>query len=1091
MDFLNKFRKPIVLFPLILIVIELVLFIANYKPGTYLIGWDNIMPEFDLRLNMERSIFSIWQEYRGLGVLDGLAHAANLMHTIYIALLSVVLPDSMLRYAYISLTHIVGGVAFFLLLRKLTRNDLAAFAGSLLYMFNLGIVQMYFAPLEVFATHFAALPLLALLITNALEKTNLKNLTILFLGAFLVSPQGFVPTVFIAFLILFFFMLLVNLLQKMEFKKVFLVALIVFAANAFWMIPYTFSAAQTGGDIKNSRINQFSSEEIFYRNKTFGDLANVTSLKGFMIDSIELDPTTFDNAYFMQKWRDISETPLYIIIHLVFFGLMSVGIIGIILKRKTEYAPYALTLFVAFVFLANSTPLFSTINEAIRNNFPLISEAFRFPFTKFITVFAFCFAVLATLGISFVLNRFKNYQKAIVIGLMITIGILSYPAFLGHFNSPYLKQEVPKEYLSLFKYMQSRSPTERVVLFPVQTFWNWQYRDWGQRGSGFSWYGMPQPIMERAFDPWSPYDEQFYNEISYASNTQNSELFESVLRKYDISYILLDESIINTLSPKEINFDSIKKFFATQKMLSREKDFGDLILYKVNTQEGWIYELNANTTKEVLPNYSFEKEDNIYSLTDNYVTAKNNPSVVNLFPSLFSEKLQENLEFNIENKEEEYILTPKNKLPDNISDYILRIPSMFETEFLIPVAVNYSDRQLQLTPQYPKISINGAEVEINDSPIIVTPEEITDPISVEFIETKQKINLSQNAAQAYIINPTVNSIKFINENGDKEIVYVDSSSLNKEAFYARLQNEKIESISISVPKISSPTQSINNLIPDRKYEIKENLSQLFSNSYSTTLVRQGSDSVDLSAIDGSSELTFYMKDLHHEASYILFANTQYKSGLPMRFYLDNDTERKAEVETVLSKTIENSTIVIPKSSNYFRGYGFHFTVRSVGKELASSSISDIEVYPFPAGLIRGVRFIDEETYANTTNSNPKVKVPYEKINTSLYTAEKSKSNRYIVLSQAYDIGWKAYEVKNASWFNTHFPMISGNKLENHVMVNNWANGWKTENGGETVIIFVPSYFQILGQFITFTGGLLLLVLALIRHHTHKKHAHKN
>ena len=44
-------------------------------------------------------------------------------------------------------------------------------------------------------------------------------------------------------------------------------------------------------------------------------------------------------------------------------------------------------------------------------------------------------------------------------------------------------------------------------------------------------------------------------------------------------------------------------------MLSREKDFGDLILYKVNTQEGWIYELNANTTKEVLPNYSFEKED--------------------------------------------------------------------------------------------------------------------------------------------------------------------------------------------------------------------------------------------------------------------------------------------------------------------------------------------------------------------------------------------------------------------------------------------------------------------------------------------------
>src|SRR3972149_9988357 len=111
MNFLKKLN-PKFLFPGTIILIEVILFFANFKPGTYLIGWDNIMPEFNLKLNFTRSIFSIWQEYRGLGVLDGLAHSANLMHTVYIWLLSIFLPDSMLRYVYTHLTHLIGGVAF-------------------------------------------------------------------------------------------------------------------------------------------------------------------------------------------------------------------------------------------------------------------------------------------------------------------------------------------------------------------------------------------------------------------------------------------------------------------------------------------------------------------------------------------------------------------------------------------------------------------------------------------------------------------------------------------------------------------------------------------------------------------------------------------------------------------------------------------------------------------------------------------------------------------------------------------------------------------------------------------------------------------
>ena len=50
---IKNFTKPVFLFPLLLILVELILFAANYKPGTYLIGWDNIMPEFNFSANFE------------------------------------------------------------------------------------------------------------------------------------------------------------------------------------------------------------------------------------------------------------------------------------------------------------------------------------------------------------------------------------------------------------------------------------------------------------------------------------------------------------------------------------------------------------------------------------------------------------------------------------------------------------------------------------------------------------------------------------------------------------------------------------------------------------------------------------------------------------------------------------------------------------------------------------------------------------------------------------------------------------------------------------------------------------------------------
>ena len=96
------------------------LFITNYVPGTILSGWDNLHPEFDFGLNIKRSIFAVWQEYQGVGLLGGMAHAADLPRQIFLLFLSLFLPLNSLRYIWTFIMLFVGSAgAYFLIIHGL------------------------------------------------------------------------------------------------------------------------------------------------------------------------------------------------------------------------------------------------------------------------------------------------------------------------------------------------------------------------------------------------------------------------------------------------------------------------------------------------------------------------------------------------------------------------------------------------------------------------------------------------------------------------------------------------------------------------------------------------------------------------------------------------------------------------------------------------------------------------------------------------------------------------------------------------------------------------------------------------------------
>lgn len=225
--------------PLLLIgVFWLVSVFTNFEENTWLVGWDNTMPELNFSASFQKSFYGIWQEYRGLGVLDGMAHTANIVHLLFIFLISRILPLQMVRYVFIFLMHLSGGLGFyFLLWHKVFKKDkdmnqwISAF-GALFYMFNIGVIQMFYIPLELFVIHFGFLPWLFIVLINLVEKQNKKNIWRFLVINLLAVSQAHVPSIFIAYVIgvsLYLFNYFINNKDIVRAKKSKIIGLVFFA----------------------------------------------------------------------------------------------------------------------------------------------------------------------------------------------------------------------------------------------------------------------------------------------------------------------------------------------------------------------------------------------------------------------------------------------------------------------------------------------------------------------------------------------------------------------------------------------------------------------------------------------------------------------------------------------------------------------------------------------------------------------------------------------------------------------------------------------------------------------------------------------
>lgn len=694
----------------ILFGVVVALFLTNYTPGTWLTGWDNLHSEFNFKLNIYRSLFSVWQEYQGLGLLAGMGHASDIVRQLFLWLISLILPGELIRYYYHFLILFAGssGVYTFvthILLPHHEDRKKAGFLASLFYLFNLGTVQYMYVPFEPYSTFLGFFPWELWALFKFLEHPTRKNLALFALINIAALGQAYVQTVFLVYVMIVGFILSIHALLKrnaVSLKHLALIPLTIFCVNAFWLMPNLYFVAKNVGVTQNAMQNRMATDKFYEMNKNRGTIQDFALLKEFYYDFYDYNQKTDRFDYLLADWRYHMELPLIKVIGYLFFLVVLAGI-----SHKTKYRPYLIGIFaISGIVFLSSTVFFSLINDVMRA-FPLSNQIFRNPFTKFIVPAIFVFSV----GFGIGAIRLKRIPFVM---FLVLVAIYAIPAFKGNYIAKQMRVSIPTQYFELFDYFKTQDKNARIMNLPQGTYWGWYFYRWGGRGSGFLWYGIEQPIMDRAFDVWSNQLEGYYWELSYALKKRDVELFNQVIKKYHIAYVIYDEDLM--FSDHLNSFKIIlkqKDILANNPKVNHVATFGKISVYKTNlkTQLAQNLALGTNLPSANPPEKFMLKDEHFLTLST-YSSRNGEDGNTLLYPfgSMFTKRFQDERTFGITQTNGNIVLS--TSIPSGT--YTLHTPSLSATEQFLPVEIfaKRAGNELVLRTQLitPVVAVNNNAV---------------------------------------------------------------------------------------------------------------------------------------------------------------------------------------------------------------------------------------------------------------------------------------------------------------------------------------------------------------------------------------------
>lgn len=1044
---------------LILFLLSLILFIVNYHPGKSLLGWDNTIPQYNFSLNFKRIIQSAWQQYRGLGSAQVMSDGANLPLLLIMKVIVLFTGLTQSRYFLQILLHFFGGLGIYFLIENEIKKYLSqifkikdfhskplALMAAVFYMFNLMTVQMFYTPLEAFNYHFVLLPWGILSLLTYIKKKSKKNLLFLFLVHLLTLPASYVSTFFIVYCVVFFLILFFNLFsKKIDLKHFFIAALTLIIINSAWLLPYLISVKYKTQEVSNSTINLLSTKEMLFKNQDFGDLKSILSFGGFSLDYTDLDEQG-NSVFLMDAWHNLYQHHWYQWLNIVLSCLAFLGFFLILFysfkTKNFQCFPFIVLLGFSFMILANNTVIVREIVNLIYQ-VPIIGQIFRTPFTKFSLLYVFCLSIcLVAIG-SFFQAKLKrnNLYFYLVIFLIFTSTL---PSFWGHFFYQRLFVNIPDAYFELNQFLSNSYPNAKVAIFPLYDFWGWDFHDWGYRGSGFSWQMIEQSLLHRTFDPHSKTSEEFYLEILEAFYSLDYKAFQKVLDKYHVQFFLIDRSLIYKKQDKDMDYLKIRAFLKkVNAELVFEKDNLFLFYYGQNT--GLEKNVTALGNYKLTNNYfDYQSRDSLYQNLSpiNYIYSADNQNTIYYPFAHIRQKRPLDLAFVNERLVlNSSIYTGKEKK--------LTIPALAEKQkYFLPAKIFYQENQVILEfPYFIEVVFANNRERVMGIPRLVV--EVTAPDQEIILNINdQEIELSKDQTKEIVLDNLIigEPIALATYSQDKQNI---KENIFPKQIWNNVLREKYYTLADDVNEISL-------VLPVLKTEY--DLDQEINNCDVFGRGTVDKKKVDFGVIFEASNNGVTCSNialLNSSTKYdsILYLKGENITGRNMLFKIYNKASKYNEFSYLPRDSIYESYLFLPAKEKFDENiYEVHLDNKAYQNIASKNYLSKIVHYQLPVSD----DWISSIVYENPNTQSIESAIDIQNLDENNYWRYSASLNvkndtSILALGQSYDPGWVAY-VRGKS----------GQKFE-HVLVNNWANGWKVPSGEyEIVIKFWPQQLVYLG-----------------------------
>jgi len=528
-----------------LILILAVILVFNFKPGYFILGNDNYSPELNPTLSVKRFLENpAWRSYRALGVASDSDQADFPRAILYFAL-SKALPLWMISQLFVFACLFTGVISTAFLtvhllkdILKKKETETVLFVSGLVYLTGLLTIWIFFSPLNAFVAVYAFLPLLLYRLSLFINDSCPKNALYLFLSSLAISTAGLVPTIFIIVIaIILFFSLYKIIKTKTNLKNTLLAFLIFIIPHLSWILPFTIYVKTNTEALQESFINRmltpdFVESEIKYNTPT-------NTLR-FYSSWIEVKNNDGSDVYPYRDWYQNSPSALFLGLLPIFLTIFSLSFV----KKKSTLLFFPLLFLLGFFLIKGINPPGGFVYESLQQNIPLFKQVFRWQSSKLWPLMSITLPLLSSLGLLFFLRlKTKPIVKPGLIALLSLFLLYHlYPFFRGHMIQERNYVSIPPEYYHLSLYLQKNNPNARIYLAPEANTLYFRHHDWGFWGSSFLNYLLPNPLIEKALTTGSQESENAQKIIESAYYSEDHQILNSVLRRFNTPYILADRS---------------------------------------------------------------------------------------------------------------------------------------------------------------------------------------------------------------------------------------------------------------------------------------------------------------------------------------------------------------------------------------------------------------------------------------------------------------------------------------------------------------------------------------------------------------------